>query len=75
MAAKDAISLEQLQGLLDYHGGTAFEHASKGGIQITLSQRLGQRWAVDNEHWIPSVDESHPIVAKVIEESKKEGLL
>ena len=75
MAAEESLSLEQFDSLIAWHGGTAFRHAEKGGIQITLSQRLGQRWGMDNHHWLPSLDTNHPVVAKVIEESKKEGLL
>ena len=75
MAAKDALSLAQLQSLIEWHGGAAFPHADKGGVQITLSQRLGQRWGMDTDHWLSSVDENHPVVAKVIEESIKEGLI
>lgn len=75
MAAEESLSLEQFDSLIAFHGGTAFPHYEKGGVEIMLSQRLGERWGMDNRHWLPSLDMNHPVVAKVIEESKKEGLL
>jgi hypothetical protein len=74
MAAKDSMSLQQFQNLIEWHGGTAFPHP-EGGIEVTLSQRLGQRWGMGNSHRMEDLDESHPVVQKVLEESKKEGLL
>ena len=73
MSAKDAISLAQLQALLDYHGGTAFPH-NEGGFQITLSQRLGQRWGMGNHHWMETIDNNHPVISKIIQESKDAGI-
>lgn len=75
MAASDNLSLEQLQSLLDYHGGTILPHADKGGFQVTLSQRTGQRWKMDNVHYLDSLESTHPIISRVIEESRKEGLM
>jgi len=75
MSSKDNLSLEQFQKLIEWHGGTAFPHYDKGGVQITLSERLGKRWGMDKSHHMETLDPSHPVVQKVLEESEKEGLV